>query len=396
MTAHSSRLTRRKVLKGAGATAGALALAGCSGAGGGGSGGSDSTDSGSGGSGGSDSTDSGSSGSGGQMPTVQVAGGGGSWKESRFASFFTPFQEGNPPWENEHKVKYTEKASNQYVSEIKRNPENPSFDLVELDNMRAPLLGEQDALVNQEEEIDNMSNLPSAFKNEYMGGTTVFPRGIAYRQDKLDKEFTSWDDLIDPDLEGKVAFEPWANAGSKFFYVINNAKGGDLNNLDPGFEWLKEFVDTVDPVFFDQVDKAMQLFRNEEIYVASFLSARTSSLRINDGLDMKLSIPEEGSVADYWGYPLLKHRPDANKEAGKEFLEGAYTAEAQAGFAEDFGYPPAVPEAQELISEEVKEKRPFITLSPDQLGRFDNGIDWVQVEKQQAEDGQRWRKVVSS
>jgi spermidine/putrescine-binding protein len=81
---------------------------------------------------------------------------------------------------------------------------------------------------------------------------------------------------------------------------------------------------------------------------------------------------------------------------GKEFLEGAYTAEAQAGFAEDFGYPPAVPEAQELISEEVKEKRPFITLSPDQLGRFDNGIDWVQVEKQQAEDGQRWRKVVSS
>ena len=62
MTAHSSRLTRRKVLKGAGATAGALALAGCSGA-------------------------------------------GGSWKESRMASFFTPFQEGNSPWQKEHKVK---------------------------------------------------------------------------------------------------------------------------------------------------------------------------------------------------------------------------------------------------------------------------------------------------
>jgi spermidine/putrescine-binding protein len=390
MTANRSRTSRRNVLKGIGTSAGALALAGCSGNSGG-----DTTE-GSSGSSGGDTTASGSGGDSESMPTVQVAGGGGSWKEARFASFWTPYQNGESPWQEKHKVEYTEKGSNQYVAEIKRNPEDPSFDMVELDNMRAPLLGEQDALVNQADKVDNMSNLPPAFKNDYMGGTTVFPRGIAYREDKLDKEFNSWDDLIDPDLKGKVAFEPWANAGSKFFYVINKAQGGDLNNLDPGFEWLEEFVDTVDPVFFDQVDKAMQLFRNEEIYVASFLSARTSSLRINDGLDMKFSIPKEGSVADYWGYPLLKHRPEANRKEGLEFLEGAYTAEAQAGFAEEFGYPPAVPEAQELISEETKEKRPLITLSPDQLDRFDNGIDWVQVEKQKSKDGQRWRKIVSS
>jgi hypothetical protein len=63
---------------------------------------------------------------------------------------------------------------------------------VELDNLRAPLLGEAGALVNHAEEIDNMSNIPPAFKNEWMGGTTVFPRGIAYRSDLLDKEFNTW------------------------------------------------------------------------------------------------------------------------------------------------------------------------------------------------------------
>jgi spermidine/putrescine-binding protein len=384
------------VLKGVGGSAGLAALAGCVGGTGGSD--SDSTDTGSG-SGSGSGSESGTDSGGGidtSSATVQVAGGGGSWKESRLASFFTPFANGEGPWEKEHKFEYTNMSSNQYMSALQRSPENPRFDLVELDNLRAPLLGEAGALVNQAEEIDNMSNIPPAFKNEWMGGTTVFPRGIAYRSDLLDKEFNTWDDLIDPDLEGKVGFEPWANAGSKFFYVINKAKGGDLNNLDPGFEWLQEFVDTVDPIFFQQVDKAMQLFRNEEIVVASFLSARTSTLNMEEGIDMTLSIPEGGSVADFWGYPLLKNRPEENVAAGKEFLEGAYTAEAQAGFAEDFGYPPAVPEAQELISEEVKEQRPFITLSPDQLDRFDTGIDWVQVEKQQSEDGQRWRKIVSS
>lgn len=391
MARGDSELNRRKALKTIGGGAGFVALAGCTGSGGGGGSGDDSGSE----SSGSGDDSSSSSGVDTSSTTVQVAGGGGSWKEARFASFFTPFEEGQAPWQNPHKVKYTNMDSNQYMSEIQRDPSNPSFDLVELDNLRAPLLGEADALVNQAEEIDNMSNLPEAFKTDYMGGTTVFPRGIAYRSDKLDKEFNTWDDLIDPDLEGKVGFEPWANAGSKFFYVINKAQGGTLDNLEPGFEWLQEFVDTVDPVFFQQVDKAMQLFRNEEILVASFLSARTSTLNMEEGIEMTLSIPEGGSVADFWGYPLLKNRPEANVEAGKEFLEGAYTAEAQAGFAEEFGYPPAVPEAQELISDEVKEKRPFITLTEDQLDRFDTGIDWVQVEKQQSEDGQRWRKIVS-
>jgi spermidine/putrescine-binding protein len=394
MGPNDSPATRRRVLKSLGAGGSLVALAGCTGAGGGGE--SSSGTSGSGGNSGGSSTEGGSSGGGNKMPTVKVAGGGGSWKDARFASFWTPYQNGEDPWEKEHKVQYTKMDSNQYMAEIQRDPENPAFDHFELDNMRAPVLGDAGALVNQAETIDNMDNIPEAFKSKWMGGTTVFPRGIAYRSDKLDKEFNSWDDLIDPDLEGKVAFEPWANAGSKFFYVINKAKGGDLNNLDPGFEWLEEFVETTDPVFFDQVDKAMQLFRNEEIYVASFLSARTSTLDMEEGIEMTLSIPEEGSVADYWGYPLAKHRPDANIEAGKEFLEGAYTPEVQAGFAEEFGYPPAVPEATELISEEVKEKRPFITLSPEQLDRFNNGIDWAQVQKQKSEDGRRWTKIISS
>jgi len=257
-------------------------------------------------------------------------------------------------------------------------------------------LGELGALVNQADTIDTMSDVPDVYKSEWMGGSTVFPRGIGYRNDKLDKEFKTWDDLIDPDLKGKVAFEPWANAGSKFFYVINAAKGGDLNNLEPGFTWLKKFVETTDPVFFDQVDQAMQLFRNDEIYAASFLSARTSTLRIEDGLDMAFSIPETGSFADYWGWPILKNRPEANVEASKQFLEGVYNPKIQAAFSENYGYPPAVTKAQDLISEETKKKRPYITLSSDQRDRFDNDIDWVQVAKQQSEDGQRWSRIVGS
>ncbi|QCC49437.1 extracellular solute-binding protein (plasmid) [Halobellus limi] len=325
---------------------------------------------------------------------MRVTGGGGSWGEDRQAAFFEPFENGEPPYDEEHNYKYITAASGQYTTELKRDPKNPAYELVELDGQRAELLGQNDALIKQTE-FDNYDDIPPAFKNEYMGGTVYFPRGIAYREDKTDKEFNTWDSLIDPDLKGKVGFEPWDNAGSKYFYVINKIKGGSLDNIEPGLEWLREFVETTDPIIFDQIDQALSLFMNEEMYVAPFLSARTENLEINEDIPMGFSVPEGGCVQDYWGYPITKHTSEDRLEEAKILGNGNLAPEPQAKFAEIMGYPPANPAATELIPDETLEKHPMMNPTEEQRARYDVGIDWLQVEQQKQEDGQRFKEVLA-
>jgi spermidine/putrescine-binding protein len=393
MGVNDSPLSRRKVVKALAAGTGVAGLAGCSGGGGGGTSEGDSS-SGDGGSGDGSTTSSSGGSSGGDKAVVRVGGGGGSWGEARRESLFEPFANGEPPYEEEHNYNYITASSEQYTAELKRDPENPNYELVELDAQRAELLGQNDALIKQTE-FDNYDDIPPAFKNEYMGGTVYFPRGIAYREDMTDKEFNTWDSLIDPDLEGKVGFEPWDNAGSKYFYVINKIKGGSLDNIEPGLNWLREFVETTDPIIFDSIDQARSLYLNDEMYVAPFLSARAENIEIDEGLPMGFSVPEGGCVQDTWGYPITKHTSEDRLEQAKILGNGNLAPEPQVLFAETMGYPPANPNAIEMISEEAKEKHPMMSPTEEQMERYDVGIDWLQVEQQKQEDGQRFKKIIA-
>lgn len=389
---HDKPVTRRQIVKTLGAGTTVTLLAGCSGngtQGGDGNGGTETS-----GDGGSTSGD-GTSG-GGQSVTITLGGTGGSWGDARANAFYDPFRNGEDPWDSEHSLEFSATPSEQYTSQMKRDPQNPPFDLVELDGQRAELLGQRGAVASQADLVDNMSNVADAFKNDYMGGTTVFPRGIAWRKDEIDKEFSTWNDLIDEDLKGKVSIGSWDQAGSKYFFVINQAMGGSLDNVEPGLEWLQDFVDTVDPTITTSTDQAMQLWRNGEVMVAPFLSARVDSLRNEEGYDMGFSIPEGGSVMDYWGYPVAKNISEEKKQVAVEFLEGALDPKTQAVFAEAFGYPPATPDSYEFISESTFEEHPTMRLSDAELERFNTGIDWVRSEEIKPQVGQKWRRIVGS
>jgi spermidine/putrescine-binding protein len=385
-------IDRRRVLKTIVAGGGIATIAGCTGGNGGGGGSGDGGDSSGGDSGGGGSGD-GESQSSASVP-ITLGGTGGSWGEARAESFYDPFRNGEDPWSSPHELDFSATPSEQYTTSMQRSPDNPPFDLVELDGQRAMLLGERGAVANQAELVENIDNVADAYQNPYMGGTTVFPRGLAYRRDQVSKELTKWDDLIDPELEGRVSIGSWDQAGSKYFFAINQVMGGSLDNLEPGFEWLREFVDVTNPTITTSTDQAMSLWRNGEIYAAPFLSARVDSLRNDEGYDMGFSIPEGGSVMDFWGYPVAENISEEKKQTAVSFLEGAYDPEVQASFSEAFGYPPATPESYDYISEETMEEHPTIQLSEEEIARFDMGIDWLKVEQMKTEVGQQWRSIV--
>ena len=130
MGVNDSPLSRRRVLKALAAGTGVAGLAGCSGGGGGASGGDA-------GSGDGTTASSGGGSSSGESAVVRVGGGGGSWGEARQKSLFEPFANGEPPYDEEHNYKYISASSEQYTAELKRDPENPNYELVELDAQRA-------------------------------------------------------------------------------------------------------------------------------------------------------------------------------------------------------------------------------------------------------------------
>jgi spermidine/putrescine-binding protein len=261
------------------------------------------------------------------------------------------------------------------------------------------VLGDAGALVNQKDTIDNWTNVDEEFRNEWVGGTTLAPWGLAWNNDMVEKdELTSWDDLIDPSLEGKTGLWAWNSAGHKIFYAINAIQGGSLDDIQPGVEWLEEFVEVTDPMIFDTGANAQKMLAQGEVAAAPFLQAWATRVTLDSDGDtpVQWAVPEEGAWTDFWGYPLLKHRPDANIEAAKAFLEGCYTKEAQAKFADLTGYPPAMSNSTDLISDETKENYPNIVLSDEQIeGLSKLDIDWVRVQSIKAEHQQEWRRVIS-
>ncbi len=332
------------------------------------------------------------------MATVKVTGTGGSWGDGRKKAFYDPFRNGSDPWKNEHKLDFTAQGLGQYLAKLTNKPDEPNHDLYEMRGPAARRLGEAGALAKQKGNVDSWSEIPEYLRNDYHASTLIAPYGIAWNKGKIDKEFNSWEDLLDSDFEGKMGLPGWGDMwGDEFFYTVNAALGGDLDNLDPGFNYIQELVEKTDPVLISSIDEARKLFKQEEIWISSFLSARTENITLNtEGeVEMGWKIPQEGTWFDSWSWGVAKNRSEDTKQGAFEFLDGAYSPGPQAQFAQVFGYPPAHPDSYELLPDDVIENHPNIKLSDAQLEALSQlDIDWLQVRKQQSEDANRWRQIV--
>lgn len=352
--------TRRKYLKAAGGAVTVGALSGCLGAGGG------------------DGT-----------IELTAATPGGSWGEWMNEFLFEPWQE-----ESGHKI--TQQEVGNPESKLIANKKNPVWQLVHVSNTDALQYGKQGLLEPMKEHCENFDQIGDAFKNDYLAGKVATPFGIGVNTNQVDKEVTSWQDLLDPAFKGKVAIPAWDWVGNSWLYVVNDALGGSAEDIQPGLDFVKKMVEDQNAFVGRTNDHVLNLFKNEEVVVAPYWSARTDQIANETQIKTKFVYPEEGAVLWTYQTGLVANNTEEELDAAASFDDFTLRPEVQGKFSSKAGYPPTNPAAQEHLDEEVLKEFPSMEVTEqdmENMAKID--VDWLKVAELRSGHAAEWQKVVA-
>src|SRR5262249_39530281 len=148
-----------------------------------------------------------------------------------------------------------------------------------------------------------------------------------------------------------VVLTDFSNAyGLLSFLMMNKAKGGDLNNVDPGFEAVKALL--ADATIVATSPELQQQFAQNDAWVAPYASDYAYTLR-TAGLPVEFVQGTEGTPAVYLTINMVANRP--NQELAKKFIDFSLSAEVQAGWAQELRYSPTNKETKldDALAKEV-------------------------------------------
>ena len=128
--------------------------------------------------------------------------------------------------------------------------------------------------------------------------------GLTYNT-KEAAELTSFEQLLDPKLKGRIAIPSFDWFGPQFLYAVNGALGGTNDNVDRGMQFIADLVKKNNAILLSSADAGMQAFTRGEIVAMPFWNGRTNLLVKND-VPVKMVYPK-GWIATGNGHVILKN-----------------------------------------------------------------------------------------
>jgi len=118
---------------------------------------------------------------------------------------------------------------------------------------------------------------------------------IAYNPKLVKTPPTSWLDLWDPQYKGKLALgDISGTSGLHFLIATARAKGGSLENIDPGFKAIADLkASTV--MWYSQADQVVPLFERGDIAIAVWYPDRVGAAAAK-GVPVASACPKEGAI----------------------------------------------------------------------------------------------------
>lgn len=232
-----------------------------------------------------------------------------------------------------------------------------SYDLVVPSDFYARLLLEEgliqeinyDNIPNYENIDDVWKNMPFDPENKYTVPYAFGYDGIAYNKEVIPNPPTSWEDLWNPEYEGKVIVmeEP-----KEVFNMLNQTLGFDPNDpteeeLEQAGEKLKELVPNL--LAFDSTPEA-QLVSGEAWIAYAYSGASAVAYQENEHVDFVL--PEEGGIV--WMDVMVIPANAQNKYTAEVFIDYMLRPEVSKLLTEDYPYGNPNTKAVELLDEDLK------------------------------------------
>ncbi|MCB5409499.1 ABC transporter substrate-binding protein [Pseudogemmobacter faecipullorum] len=165
---------------------------------------------------------------------------------------------------------------------------------------------------------------------------------LAYRPEAFpDGAPTSWNVLLDPKFKGRIALY---NDGIGFHFPAQVAGGGKLEDIPGDMTAAWEFIAKVkeqQPLLGEDPDFT-NWFQNGEIDLACTISTNAIEAKKN-GVDIAWTVPEEGAKFDTDGLWIPKGLPENELYWAKEYINFALSQEAQQVWCDGLGLPGVVP-----------------------------------------------------
>ncbi len=319
-----------------------------------------------------------------QQKTLYVAGYGGSVETIFRARVF-------PPFEKAHNltISYVAGNSTDTLAKLQAQKDRPDLDVAIMDDgpmQRALQLGFC-APVKPGPNYAELYDLARLGKDAVATG--VVGTGIAYNADAFAKAGwappTGWADLADPKYKGKLATPGIDNTyGLQELIMFARMNGGGIDNIDPGFAFMKKEIAPNMRAFESSPGRMSELFQSGEIVAAVWGSSRVAAVAAT-GFPLKFVYPKEGTPALFTTACVVKGAhddPDA-----QAFVDMLISPEVEAMLAETGSGPT---NRQVKLTPEQAAGLPY---GPEQIGKLIT-FDWTAINAQRDAWTRRWNREI--
>lgn len=195
-------------------------------------------------------------------------------------------------------VAVQEGNSSQLAAMVRATAGDSDFDVIYIDNSFASQLAgeglleklDRTALSSAPDLVDGVFG-PDDLYVQFQWGATA----IAYNPDAFPTPPDSWAAVFDPANAGKIALPDISGtAGVHFLLAAARLNGGDIDNLDPGFEAVKAITPGV-VAYYTQADQIISMFERGEITLAPWYPDRAAAAA-DAGLNIAVAYPKEGAI----------------------------------------------------------------------------------------------------
>lgn len=221
-------------------------------------------------------------------------------------------------------------------------------------------------------------------------GTGFYATGLAYNTEVFAKNGwappTSWKDLGDPKLKGKVTVAPFSGFGVEALVMVAKALGGSEANIEPGFKFMSEKVAPNVFTWDGNNANVAQMLQTGEAALAVFSNTRVSSLA-GQGAPVRFADLREGSEQAMVTACVVNGAPQ-QKLAERFLMESLLSPQAQVALAEAEGYGPTNSKVE--LAPELAAK---VIYGLDQVNKL-VPVDWQAVNERRDEWRKRWDREV--
>src|SRR4051794_3242986 len=245
-----------------------------------------------------------------QTQTLVINSFGGAYEQAHRKCVIDPFEKATGA-----SVKIVTAYSADAFAQVRAQKAAPQFDVIHFSGGQEIVAATEGLLSPLDPaKVPSLASLYDFAKKNVAKGEgpaySIAAIGLVVNSKKLPKEPTSWTDLMDPALGDHVVLTDISNGyGMLGFLMLNQVKGGTLDNVQPGLDAVKALL-KAGAVVVKTSPEIQQAFAQNDAWIAPYASDYAFTLK-KAGMPAKFIQAKEGTPASFITANLVANRPNA-------------------------------------------------------------------------------------